>query len=281
MAHPARRWLRPRRHSGGRRVPAEGRQLRWLAVDAIMPARPGSLRGLYPRASLGQAIKVTAAAAAIARETGVGMVDRRLLAERMGRSPASLAAELSAAAMFGLLDVARAAVRVRACGDRCTDPQHAAARCAAFLAVPLYEALFEQWVGRWMPPPAALARLLQQRGVPAKSCLLAAQTFLRSAADAGLLTDNRLHRYVEASAPEASAPGPGDVWAAQGRAVLEALWKMLPAEQFDTPTQRDLWWQAFVAVFEMAYSSAGADTADACSEDTAASEAPRLRAVAG
>ena len=59
------------------------------------------------------------------------------------------------------------------------------ARVEAFLAVPLYSAIYENYKGQRLPPPKALEREMERLGVSSKQTDKARQAFERSARQAG------------------------------------------------------------------------------------------------
>lgn len=112
---------------------------------------------------------------------------------------------VSAAATFGLTENERGKVRLTPLGRRITDPsQEAAARADAFLAVPLYARVYENFKGYTLPGAAAIEKFMRDVGVSSKQTDKARQVFLRSARQANFFEhgEDRLVR-------PASAPGPG------------------------------------------------------------------------
>jgi hypothetical protein len=61
------------------------------------------------------------------------------------------------------------------------------AKAKAFLSVPLFKAIFEQWNSNQLPPTAGLEREIVSLGVAEKQKERARQIFERSAQDAGFL----------------------------------------------------------------------------------------------
>jgi hypothetical protein len=93
---------------------------------------------------------------------------------------------LSYPRVFGLTENERGTVRLTGLGMRIVDArQEQAARADAFLHVPLYRAIFEQYKGYTLPPPAALEREMAKLGVSSKQTDKARQAFERSAKQAG------------------------------------------------------------------------------------------------
>ncbi|GIK87289.1 MAG: hypothetical protein BroJett026_27700 [Betaproteobacteria bacterium] len=106
---------------------------------------------------------------------------------------------------FGLLTYERGGrITLTELGREIADPQsERPARARAFLAVPLYERVFNEYRGRPLPPQAALERALVAFGVGQKVTDKARQVMLRSARQAG---------YFELSQDRLTSPPirPGD-----------------------------------------------------------------------
>jgi len=93
---------------------------------------------------------------------------------------------LSFPRVFGLTENERGVVRLTDLGKRIVDAQQERhARADAFLHVPLYRAIFEQYKGYTLPPPAALEREMVKLGVSSKQADKARQAFDRSFKQAG------------------------------------------------------------------------------------------------
>lgn len=102
---------------------------------------------------------------------------------------------VSNARIFGLTDNERGEVRLTALAKRLCDPsQEAQARADAFLTVPLYRRVFDQYKGYTLPPAAGLAKFMGEVGVSSKQTDKARQAFMRSAKQAGFFAqgDDRL-----------------------------------------------------------------------------------------
>lgn len=84
----------------------------------------------------------------------------------------------------------------------------AEARAAAFMHVPLYSAIYEQYKGQRLPPPKALEREMQGLGVSGKQTDKARQAFERSARQAGFFAkgeDRLVKPHFDGQAPERQA----------------------------------------------------------------------------
>lgn len=112
----------------------------------------------------------------------------------------------AAARMFGLIEKdGRSSFRVTELGTRIVQPDtEAAARADAFLQVPLYRAIYDEYKGKLLPPPKALEEVMRHYGVSPKQTDKARQAFERSARQAGYFWagDNRLAR------PQVAEPEP-------------------------------------------------------------------------
>ena len=89
------------------------------------------------------------------------------------------------------------------------------ARSSAFLHVPLYAAIFENYKGQRLPPPKALEREIEALGVSGKQTDKARQAFERSARQAGFFSkgEDRLVKphFVGSPADDQSPPPDKDV----------------------------------------------------------------------
>lgn len=97
---------------------------------------------------------------------------------------------LLTARLFGLLTYDRTNVSLTALGQRiCDQRQEAAARADAFLAIPLYEKVYEQYRGTVLPGNAGLENSMVALGVAPKQKVKARQAFQRSATQAGFFAN--------------------------------------------------------------------------------------------
>lgn len=94
--------------------------------------------------------------------------------------------KLSSATKFGLSSQAQGEVTLTPLGARIVDPdQERAARVEAFLFVPLYRAIYEDFKAGALPPVSGLEARFVALGVPEKQKDKARQVFQRSAKEAG------------------------------------------------------------------------------------------------
>ena len=95
---------------------------------------------------------------------------------------------VSAARLFGLVQQERGQIALTALGVDITDStKERAARVAAFLNVPLYVSLYDQYKGYALPPPPAIERQVETLGVSPKQKARARQTFMKSAVQANFI----------------------------------------------------------------------------------------------
>ena len=102
---------------------------------------------------------------------------------------------LATAKIFGLITHSAGTVTLTPLGVRVCDlQQEQAARVDAFLSVPLYRAIYEQFKGASLPPPTGLEAAMVSLGVVQKQKAIARQVFVRSATQAGFFAfgPNRL-----------------------------------------------------------------------------------------
>ena len=98
---------------------------------------------------------------------------------------------LSAARMFGLVEIAQGKVMLTTIGREALDEETGRpARAEAFLKVPLYQAMYEQFRGHTLPPAAAIERQMVNAGVSSKQSDRARQAFMNSATYAGYIDQN-------------------------------------------------------------------------------------------
>jgi len=112
----------------------------------------------------------------------------------------------AAAKMFGLTVSERGSIGLSSLGLEVLDPsQERAARVTAFLNVPLYLAMYEQYKGYALPPSAAIQRQMVTLGVSEKQAERARQVFQKSAAQANFL-DPGSGRFIKPSVGPSEAP---------------------------------------------------------------------------
>lgn len=115
---------------------------------------------------------------------------------------------IGAAQTFGVVSYERGGrISLTDLGRQLIDPQQErSARVAAFLAVPLYQRVFEHFKGGPLPPQAGLERAIESMGVGAKVKEKARQVLMRSAKQAGFF-DAAVDRLVKPSVRQEIPPG--------------------------------------------------------------------------
>jgi len=94
--------------------------------------------------------------------------------------------KLSTAHTFGFTSLSQGIVTLSALGVRVIDPeQEKVARVEAFLKVPLYNAIYEQFKNGPLPPAQGLESTMASLGVAVKQTSKARQAFQKSAKEAG------------------------------------------------------------------------------------------------
>lgn len=98
---------------------------------------------------------------------------------------------ISAARMFGLIEYDRQQARLTGLGEDVLDPNRSpGAKVTAFLKVPLYQKLYEQYQGYPLPHPAAIQRQMVILGLPQKQVERARQAFIQSVQEARFVNSN-------------------------------------------------------------------------------------------
>ena len=188
---------------------------------------------------------------------------------------------VAAAKVFNLIEKHAKVATLTEVGMAAVDPTRSdEALGDAFLAVPLYRAIYDKFAGQVLPRDAGLEAEIRALGVTEKSASKARQTLQRSADYAGFFRQGkeRLVRpangrgdiptqqpiesddSTDASLGRPSAleiPGPSDE-------LLRALWSKLPADRSEFPNPDRVQWLSMVELaLNMVYGSAAeAPTAD-------------------
>ncbi len=118
------------------------------------------------------------------------------VAGQMGLSPTSsgFRVRVATARLFGLTQKARGSnlVCLTDLGLRAVDAStERKAKADAFLAIPLFKKVYEEYLGMTLPPPDALRRQMESFGVPSGQTDRARQVLLRSAETAGFFENGR------------------------------------------------------------------------------------------
>jgi hypothetical protein len=221
----------------------------------------------FPYGDLDDAVSV---AVAIHSNAGVSATTDQLAAY-MKQSSTSGAFRLKAATagVFGITTNERGTVTLTPLGRRIVDPaQSRQARAEAFLAVPLYRAVFDKYRGHALPPAAALEREMANLGVSSKQTDKARQAFERSAQQAGFFAHGTDRLVAPAGTgekpaapkPEDKAP-PSDRTGSNGGSsgggfhpfIQGLLQKLPPAESNWDDAERVKWLDAAVRIFDLMY----------------------------
>ncbi|VIO77011.1 hypothetical protein [Bradyrhizobium ivorense] len=195
------------------------------------------------------------------------------LAAWMGQSATggTFRTRIGAAKMFGLIEGAQGRVTLTPLGHDVLDNSGVApgARVSAFLNVELFNAMYEQFKARTLPPPPAIERQVVELGVSPKQKDRARQTFMKSAQYAGFI-DSATGRFVkpgivqrEESAPEKREEekrrdGGNDGNEPPGlHPFVQGLLKELPKAGDVWPEEkRKLWLDTAASIFKMIYRDA-------------------------
>lgn len=168
---------------------------------------------------------------------------------------------------FGFLTYAQGTVTLSELGQRLNDPQQEnLAKAEAFLRVPLYNRIYEQYKSVTLPPPDALDNEIVKMGVAQKQKEKARQAFQRSASSAGYFWSgpNRLVRpSIKGSAaapaaeqevePEKKKKKEEDD-APRRHPLIEGLLKELPEPQTEWTTEdRKKWLEMASTIFNVIY----------------------------
>lgn len=181
---------------------------------------------------------------------------------------------ISAARVFGLIRTKSKTVFLTELGTEIVDPAKAdAAKVYAFLAVPLYQQIFDKFDGQRLPPDPGLEAEIRSLGVTDKSVRRARQTLQRSASIAGFFRSGKdrlvrpplenggeadlRHPQGDDADPSHAVPERPDASEVFTRdPVLSALWSKLPDNgEFPEPL-RSRWLKMVEMALEMAYGPA-------------------------
>jgi hypothetical protein len=215
------------------------------------------------------------AARALYNRSGLGTCDLDELAAEMGLViSGAFRVRVAAVKTFGLIEKdGRSSVKLSDLGRRIISEGAKAAKVEAFLTVPLYAAVYDQYKGQKLPPMKALEREMQALGVSAKVADRARQAFERSAKQAGFFDagDDRLvrprlenngldqrDRQDDASPPQERprppAPQREEVPSGKDHPLIQGLLITLPEPGgvWD-PTGRQAWLTMAGSIFDMIY----------------------------
>lgn len=200
-----------------------------------------------------------------------GQATMAQLAASLGQTAKSGAfrVKVSAARLFGLVTVGRETATLTDRGRRVLDSQAAAqARSEAFLAVPLYGALYERFKDGTLPDDTGLSVAVRELGVTEKQVQTARQVFQRSALQAGFFRFGNRRLVLPSAvgpAPVAhSAPEPERVEERHEdeddvvkHPFIRGLLRELPDPEDRFPKEdRETWLAAAKIAFDLIYGKA-------------------------
>ncbi len=222
----------------------------------------------FPYMGLDAAIEL---ARAIHDNVSRGDCDDNQLAAWSGQSAKSstFRVQVSAARTFGLLEGEGGTHRLTPLGLSIVDPgQEREAKVRAFMNVPLFKAIYDEYKAGTVPPPMAVERDMARLGVSEKQTGRARVSFEKSAELAGFFEHGRNRLVmpglaaVQPSKPaatqkELTVRDETQVPAASGGGldpVIAALIQKLPRNKEPWPAdQRVTWLQMIAMSFDLAY----------------------------
>jgi hypothetical protein len=187
--------------------------------------------------------------------------------------------KLGTTKMFGLITYGSGSVTLTPLGSRISDPQQEqAARAEAFLNIPLYKKVYEQFKGASLPPANGLETAMVDMGVGPKQKSNARTVFQRSATQAGFFAfapDRLVYPAIKGSVTSSPAldPAPstnhdGNGGGGKGKngggnggggelhPFIQGLIEELPEPKSDWPfDERRKWLQAASNIFDLIYKS--------------------------
>ena len=229
----------------------------------------------FPYQDLDDAVEV---AKAIHNVGGTTCQKDQLAAElKMAATGGGFAMRLITAKVFGLITSDKGTVSLTSLGSRiCDSQQEKSARAEAFLNVPLYNKVYEQFKGTVLPPSTGLEGAMEAMGVAPKQKDKARQVFQRSATQAGFFAygANRLvmpsvRGASEVKDPDAGnttndpkkPPSGGDDGGNQRHPLIDGLIRALPADGNNWPLDsRKKWLQAAAMNFDFVYTDSPEET---------------------
>jgi len=226
----------------------------------------------FPYTDLDDAIQIVAGVHAVG---GTGCdIDQLAAHLKQSAKGGGFRLRLIGAKQFGLMNYARGEIVLTDLGKRINDQtQTRQARVDAFLAVPLYKAVYDKFRGVNLPPTAGLERKMQNLGVTPKQKDKARQVFMRSAKSAGFF-ELSADRLVIPSGLNQTAPkledappkdrtenkpsGGGGGGGNNLHPFIQGLLAELPAAKSEwSMSARAEWLQAAEQLFKLIYAGAG------------------------
>jgi hypothetical protein len=217
----------------------------------------------FPYMSLSDALDVVRT---LHDNVGQGEATEDQLAAWMNLSPKSsgFRVRIGTTRMFGLMEPNGPGLKLTALGRSAADPdRERKAKVDAFLTVPLYKLVYENYKGGVVPPPAAFERDIKTWGVAAKQTSRARQALERSAEEAGFYESGRNRLVIPASASfKAHDEGAGKVGGNGGGGgdtpsldpIIKGLIDRLPPPGTTwSKAKRKLWLQILENSFDLVY----------------------------
>lgn len=230
----------------------------------------------FPYQSLNEAAQI---AKAVHDLSGASAEIEQIAAKvEMSPNSSGFVTKISSAKVFGLVSGGKGAVTLTTLGRQICDPdQEKAARVTAFLNVPLYKAIYDQFKGGTLPGSEGLETTIVTLGVPAKQKERARQIFQRSAQEAGFFqfgTNKLVLPAIKASGtaagvlqeefipenedesprPEKRGKGSDSGGGDELHPFIQGLLKELPAAKTEWPIEkRAKWLQTAANMFDMIY----------------------------
>lgn len=207
-----------------------------------------------------------------------GSCEIEQLAAQLQQKPktGSFRLKLGTTKLFGLITYSQATATLTALGQRiCDSQQEQQAKVDAFLGVPLYQRVYEQFKGATLPPTPGLEAAMVTMGVAPKQKAVARQVFARSANLAGFFWSGEgrmVLPVIKSSAAGTSANdqsrssvngeghhqnrsgGGGDGGGSGSDPAIQGLIQRLPPPDAEWPLEKQVKWLLAVArAFDVIY----------------------------
>ncbi len=232
----------------------------------------------FPYLSLDVAIEIVKAV----HETGGTRAGFDQVAAHIGESAKGSAFrnKVTTARTFGLATYSNGTITLTPLGSRLADPsQEKGAKAEAFLHVPLYRRLYDDYKGSVLPPSnSGLETVIEGLGVSTKQKDKARQAFQRSAKESGFFAygANKLvypvlggepnpsvkEKIEEPDKPDLGAGGGGNGGNGESdlHPFVQGLLRELPKPHTDWPLEgRKKWLQSALSIFDLIYQSTDGD----------------------
>lgn len=255
-------------------LPSEQERGAVMAGERIKPE--GATRRAYERSTIGFPYGDLDDAVEIARKVhdnaGMGCtIDQLAGWMRQNTTSGAFRLRLSTGRIFGLIEIERGEISLTQLGRRIVDPSlERDARATAFMAVPLYKAVYDKYRGHMLPPAAALRREMGALGVASKQTDKARWAFERSAEQAGFFAQGS-DRLITPSGTQPPETRPLETRRKEHQRPLgtggelpplhpfiEGLLSKLPEPETEWPVQdRARWLQTAANIFSLMYKGDG------------------------